>query len=284
MRASASCALRRNRPDSERDSSDENEFGIHAAAPFGDGNSSIVRSRWLERKLIGKFAQPIGDSVPVEELAPFQVGFGVVGRHPVGNGIDVEVGFLGEMRLADDHLAGREEAGDEVTDHGVQVELFGVESAIHFRIGKENLGRAAFDNNIEEARLLQFLDRLCSEDHGGSVLAPGLFGLHDVVADHLVSHEQPRLVHEKGFESGESVPVADLLRGAMEHIEQQGFQQIRRIAPTAEVEGLKPLEGKRVLGVVEKETVLAGARPAVETILQFAHDAGEIREGSLVGR
>ena len=116
----------RNAGKSSGESGDEDEFGIHAAAPFGDGNASIGRSRWLERKLIGKFAQPIGDSVPVEEFAPFQVGLSAsLAAIQWVTESTYEVDFLGTMRLANDHLAGREEAGDEVTDHGVQVELFG---------------------------------------------------------------------------------------------------------------------------------------------------------------
>ena len=77
--------------------------------------------------------------------------------------------------------------------------------------------------------------------------------------------------------------IADFLRRPMEHVEQQRLQQLRRVAPAGEVEGLELAEGERVLGVVEEESVLACACPAIKPVLQFADDAGEIRERPLAG-
>ena len=49
-----------------------------------------------------------------------------------------------------------------------------------------------------------------------------------------------------------------------------------------EVEGLKAGERKRVLGVVEEESVLPTARPAVQAFLQLADDVGKVRDRALV--
>ena len=73
------------------------------------------------------------------------------------------------------------------------------------------------------------------------------------------------------------------LRRPVQHIEQQRLQHFRRIAPSLEVEGLEVAERERVLGVVEEESILACAGPAVQPVLQLADDVGEIRDGALAG-
>ena len=78
------------------------------------------------------------------------------------------------------------------------------------------------------------------------------------------------------------VRIGDFVDGAVQNIKQQWLQNFRRIAPSVEVEGLEAAEGKRVLDVVEEESVLAGLGPAVQALLQLADDAGEIRDGALL--
>ena len=63
----------------------------------------------------------------------------------------------------------------------------------------------------------------------------------------------------------------------MQDIKEERFQQFGRVAPAVEVEGLKAAESEGVLYVVEKESVLAGAGPAMQTILQLSDDLREVR-------
>src|SRR5262249_11875569 len=76
--------------------------------------------------------------------------------------------------------------------------------------------------------------------------------------------------------------VGDFIRRPVQNIKQQWFQDFRRIVPTVEIERLKALERKRVLGVVEEEAVLPTASPAVEAFFQLANDVREIRDRALV--
>src|SRR5208282_2856424 len=68
----------------------------------------------------------------------------------------------------------------------------------------------------------------------------------------------------------------------MQNVKQQRFQHFGRIVPAVEVEGLKAGKGKRVLGVVEKESVLPAACPAMQAFLQLADNVCEIRDRTLV--
>ena len=67
----------------------------------------------------------------------------------------------------------------------------------------------------------------------------------------------------------------------MQNVKQQRLQDLGRIVPAVEVEGLKAGERKRVFGVVEKEAVLAAACPAMQTFLQLANDVRKVRDRAL---
>ena len=68
----------------------------------------------------------------------------------------------------------------------------------------------------------------------------------------------------------------------MQNVKQQRLQDIGRIAPAVEVEGLKARKRKRVLSVVEEEAVLSTLRPAMQPFLQLADDVGEVRDCALL--
>ena len=67
----------------------------------------------------------------------------------------------------------------------------------------------------------------------------------------------------------------------MQNVKQQRLQDLGRIVPAVEVEGLKAGERKRVFGVVEEEAVLAAACPAMQAFLQLANDVRKVRDGAL---
>jgi hypothetical protein len=46
---------------------------------------------------------------------------------------------------------------------------------------------------------------------------------------------------------------------------------------------LEAAERERVLGVIEEESMLPAARPAVQALLQLANDVGEVRHSALLG-
>jgi len=71
------------------------------------------------------------------------------------------------------------------------------------------------------------------------VLPPCLLSRDDVAADGLVLDEQPRLIEQQQLERSKPIGTGDLDRRTMQHIEEQGFQDIGRVTLTAEVEGLE---------------------------------------------
>src|SRR5579859_7687026 len=129
---------------------------------------------------------------------------------------------------------------------------------------------------MQHARFLELLERLRRKDHSGIVLAPGLLGLDDVIADGLVSDEQPCFIDQESFEGAELCRISDFVACTMEDVKQKWLQNLRRISPAGEVEGLETAEGQSVFGIVEEEPVLSMPGPAVQTVLQLAQDVGEI--------
>ena len=67
----------------------------------------------------------------------------------------------------------------------------------------------------------------------------------------------------------------------MQDVEEQWLQHLGRVAPSGEVECLKAAERKRVLGIVEEESVLTALRPTVQPLLQFSDDVAETGNSSL---
>src|SRR5271169_6707860 len=138
-----------------------------------------------------------------------------------------------------------------------------VDFTVHVGVGEKDLRRATLGHYGQHPRLLKFFDGLRRKDHRCCVLPPGLLRLHHVIANRLVLDEEPCLVEQEDLEGGELLRVSNLIRCSVQGIKQQWLQNLRRIAPTMEVEGLKTGEGKRVLGVIEEESVLSPAGPAV---------------------
>src|ERR1039458_8219542 len=226
-------------------------------------------------------AQPIGNPETLEVIALLQVVAGVVRCHPVRNGIDVQLHLLRGLRLPYEHLARRNEVADKVQLGIVQMERLPVHFAVHFRVGQKDFRRATLGHNVQHSRFLKLFDGLRRQNHGCVVLAPGLLRLHHVVANRLVLDEEPRLVEQEDLEGGEFLRVGNFIRRAVQNVKQQRFQDLGRIVPAVEVEGLKARERQRVLGVVEEEAVLAAACPAMQAFLQFANDVRKVRDGAL---
>ena len=126
------------------------------------------------------------------------------------------------------------------------MECLPVHIAVHLRICKEYLGRAALGDDLQHARLLEFLDGLRGQYHRSVQFAPGFLCLNHIVADGLVADEQPRFIEQEDLEGGEFLRVGDFVRGPVKYVEQQWLQNIGRITPAGEVESLEAAECQRV--------------------------------------
>src|SRR5579864_5614024 len=227
-------------------------------------------------------AKAIRKTVAAEILLLLEVVAGIVRRHPVRDRIDVQMDFLGGLRLANQHLARWNKAVDKIQFGVVQMKRLAVNFPVHVRVGEEDFCRATLGHYGQHPRLLKLLDGLRRKDHRGMVLAPGLLRLHHVVANGLVLYEEPRLIEQEELGGAEVLGVSDLIGCPMQNIKQQWFQDFRRVIPAVEIERLKAFERKRVLGVVKEEAVLSTAGPAVEAFFQLADDVPKIRDGALV--
>src|SRR5208337_3714940 len=229
-----------------------------------------------------EMAKPIRKLEAFEIFLFYEVVAGVVGRHPVGNGIDVQVHFLGGLRLPNQHLARWNKAVDKVQFCVVQMKRFSVNLPVHVRVGQKDLCGTTLGHYRQHPRFLKLFDGLRRQNHRRFMLAPCLLRLHHVIPDRLVLDEEPRLVEQEELGGAELLGVSDLIRCSMQNIKQQWFQNLGRVIPTVEVKRLKTGEGKRVLSVVKQESVLAAAGPAVEAFFQLANDVSKVRDRALV--
>jgi hypothetical protein len=105
--------------------------------------------------------------------------------------------------------------------------------------------------------------------------------LHYIIANGLVLDEEPRLIKQEELGGVEVLRVGDFIGCPVQNVKQKWFEDFLRIIPTVEIERLKALERKRVLGVVEQEAVLSTAGPAVEAFFQLTDDVSKIRNSPL---
>src|SRR5580704_8177135 len=229
-----------------------------------------------------EMAKPIRKIEAVEIFLFHEVVASIVGCHPVRHRIDVQVHFLGGLRLANQHLAGRNKAVDKIQFCVVQMKRLSVNFPVHVRVGEEDLCGATLGHYRQHPRLLKFFDGLRRQDHGRFVLAPCFLRLHHIIADRLVLDEEPCLVEQEELGCAELLRVGDFIRCPMQNIKEQWFQDFGRIVPAVEIERLKVFERKRVLGVVEEEAVLSTACPAVEAFFQLSNDVSKVRDCALV--
>jgi hypothetical protein len=188
--------------------------------------------------IFSQAADALGNAVAGEVIALELVVLGVVRCNPVRNRIDIEPNFLGSLGLANEHLPARQ-VGDNFKLGVVEVERLAIHLPIHLWVGEKYLGRAAFGDDLQHARLFKLFDRLCGEDHSGVMLAPCLLRCDDVVTNGLVLDEEPSLIQQEKLEGREPFRIDDFEGRAMQHIKEQRFENVRRVAPAAKVEGLE---------------------------------------------
>src|SRR5579863_1189335 len=187
-------------------------------------------------------AKAIRKTMAVEILLLLEVVASVVSCHPVRDRIDVQVHFLGGLRLANQHLAGWNKAADEFQFSVVQMKRLAVNLPVHVRVGEKYLCGATLCHYRQHPRLLKLFDGLRSKDHGRLVLAPRLLRLYHVIANRLVLDEEPRFVEQEDLEGVEVLRVSDLIRRTMQNVKQKRLKNFRRIIPAVEIERLKAFE------------------------------------------
>ena len=97
------------------------------------------------------------------------------------------------------------------TSFSFEIELTAVKVPVHVRVGQEDLGRAAFDDDVEDFRLPKLVERLGRENHRGVLFPPSLEGLDDVALNARVLQKQPSLIDEKCLEDVTDLRIADRL-------------------------------------------------------------------------
>src|ERR1700683_1260482 len=229
-----------------------------------------------------EMAKPLRKIEAVEIFLFHEVVASIVGCHPVRDRIDVQVHFLGGLRLANQHLARRNKAVDKVQFGVVQMKRLAINVTVHIRVGEKDLRGATLGHYRQPPRFLKLFDGLRRQNHRRFMLAPCLLRLHHVIPDRLVLNEEPCLVEQEELGSAELLGVSDLIRCSMQNIKEQWFQNLGRVIPAVEVKRLKALERKCVLGVVEEEAVLSATGPAVQSFFQLANDVPKIRNRALV--
>src|ERR1700756_324641 len=119
------------------------------------------------------------------------------------------------------------------------MKLTAIQVLVHVRIGEEDFGRTALDDNVEQLGTLQLVERLRGENHGSVVLAPGLQGFGDVLLDARIPKKYPRLVDKESLERGGEVAIGNDFIRAVQNVEQERFKQLRIPAHLLEVEALE---------------------------------------------
>src|SRR5215469_16360208 len=163
----------------------------------------------------------------------------IVGVEPVALSVHGEVCDLGALRRFEKKLPLRNERSNDFDFGLVQMKLAGVELPIHVGVGKEEFGRAAFDDYIEDVRAAQFVERLRGQNHGGVCFSPGLECLDNVSLNARILQEDPGFVDEESLEGRGDLAVGDDRVRAMQDVEKQGFEKLRILAQALEVEALK---------------------------------------------
>src|SRR6202166_3037559 len=232
--------------------------------------------------ILRQVAKSIRNIEAVEIFLLLEVVASIVGCHPVRDRIDVQMYFLGGLRLANQHLARWNKAVNKVEVGVVLMKRLTINFPVHVRVAEKDLRGATLGHYRQHPRFLKLFDGLRGQNHRRFVLAPCFLRLHHIIANGLVLDEEPRLVEQEELGCAELLGVSDLIRCSMQNIKQQWFQNLRCIVPAVEIERLKAFERKRVLSVVKQKSVLSTAGPAVQPFLQLADDVPKVRDRALV--
>src|SRR5436190_13217137 len=123
-----------------------------------------------------------------------------------------------------------------------------IDIAVDIGIGQETFGRATLDGDTENFGSFEIFGGLGRKKNARVLLAPGLQRFGDVVADDRVFQEAPSFVDDEDFQGrggadlkvGATEICASVISiGAVEQIEQQGFEELRVGVQALEVDVLE---------------------------------------------
>ncbi len=197
-----------------------------------------------------------------------EIVHGVTGIEPVADRIDIQIGDFGDVGPLDQHLLFRDKGRDEVGFLVIKMENTLVEVAVHVGIGEEDLGRAGFQDQVQDLGLLQLIHGLGGQDHGAVLLSPGLECPGDVVLDGGIFEEHPGLVDDESFENPGKLVVLDDGIGPVEQVKQQGLDELRIPLHPFELDALEPGKSECVFGIVKEEPELSILGPLVQGLFQ----------------
>src|ERR1700723_407535 len=146
------------------------------------------------------------------------------------------------------------------------MELAPVEVPVHVGVREEDLCGAALDDDIQNVRASQLIERLSGQNHRRIVFPPSLESLDDIPLNDRIPEEHPRLVDEECLEHLRNLFVTNHGICPVEDVEQEGFKKFRVLAHSLKIETLKTRKRNCVLGVVEKKTELPASRPLREVV------------------
>src|ERR1043166_751968 len=113
---------------------------------------------------------------------------------------------------------------------------------VQIRVGQKELRRAALDHGAQQIPAAEVVATLCRQQDGRVALPPGLQGFDEVLLDRGVTHEAPGFVQHKDFEPRRLARVLYDRTGAMEHVEQQRFENEWELLEPLEIEALQLLQ------------------------------------------
>ena len=161
--------------------------------------------------------------------------------------------------------------------HGIEAKELGVLVAVERGIRQEQRRGTALDDGTEQRGRGQVVDGLRGQHHGGVLLAPGLEALFHIRTELRVLDEPPGLVHQTELQASPLARVHDLRGDAMQHVEQQRFQERRIVPHRLKIEDLKCADRQGVLDVVEQPRIPTALDPPTEAMHQGARQ--HVREG-----
>src|SRR5581483_3990888 len=217
----------------------------------------------------GQNLQTLFEAVNGKGFVAFAVIERVVCVEPIALGIHVKVGNLRRVRRFDQHLLLGNKSSNQLDFVIIEMELLLVKVPVHIRIGKEDLGDAALQDHIENVGLAQFVDRLCRKYERGVVLPPRLERFHDVGPYARILEKDPGFVDEERLEYVADVRIADDGIGAVQDVEEQGFQKLRILPHALKIETLEARKADCVLHVVEQKPELPTLLPLVQASIKI---------------
>src|SRR5947209_7320316 len=153
-----------------------------------------------------------------------------------------------------------------------------VDVAIDVGIRQETFGRATLDGDTENFGSLEIFAGLGRKKNARVLLAPGFQRFGHVVADYGVPQKAPGFVDDEDLQGSRPAKaghyfwsgIVDCGVGAVEEIEQQGFEELGIGVQALEVDVLEARQREGVFDVVEDTRIGAALHPLLQLLCKGA--------------